>query len=131
MDKPFWQETSETNRTGFSQTREQGGQLGQLGQFGRAEYGENLEYEYSDAFSQKREDTERQWQHDLQFLAESVQGRRFLKYLLDFAGIFDAMPVGSKDIYAYYEGRRSMGLMLYHGLYGINPRYLIDIQGEK
>lgn len=84
-----------------------------------------------DAEFQDAERAERQLQNDLKSMADTVHGRRFLKYLLDCAGVFESMPVGSRDMYAYCEGRRSMGLMLYHRLQALDPQYLITIQGGK
>lgn len=77
------------------------------------------------------EETDRQIQNDLLSLAKTPQGRRFLKYLLEAAGVFESMPVANQAMYAYCEGRRSMGLMLYHRLYALGPQYLIQIQGEQ
>lgn len=87
--------------------------------------------EYGDGGYSAAERAERQLQNDLKSMADTVQGRRFLKYLLDCSGVFESMPVGNKDMYAYCEGRRSMGLMLYHRLQALDPQYLITIQGGK
>lgn len=76
-----------------------------------------------------------QFQADLLFIAKSEQGRRFLKDLLLAAGVFAEIPVANPNLYAYYEGRRSLGLMLYHRLYALGSKnganYLMQIQEQE
>lgn len=74
---------------------------------------------------------EGQFQADLLFIAQSEQGRRFLKDLLLAAGVFAEIPVANPNLYAYFEGRRSLGLMLYHRLYALGAKYLIQIQEQE
>ncbi len=72
-----------------------------------------------------------QFQADLQFIIQSEQGRRFLKDLLLAAGVFQEIPVANPHLYAYLEGKRSLGLMLYHRLYALGAKYLIQIQEQE
>lgn len=74
---------------------------------------------------------EGQFQADLLLIAQSEQGRRFLKDLLLAAGVFAEIPVANPNLYAYFEGRRSLGLMLYHRLYALGAKYLIQIQEQE
>lgn len=79
----------------------------------------------------EQKDAAGQFQADLQFIAQSEQGRRFLKDLLLASGVFAEIPVANPNMYAYYEGRRSLGLMLYHRLYALGADYLIQIQEQE
>lgn len=68
-------------------------------------------------------------QKDLQFLLETPQGKRFFKALLQSTYVFESMPINNKEWYAWYEGRRSIGLMLYHRVLALGIHYLNQIQG--
>lgn len=72
-----------------------------------------------------------QFQSDLLHLTQSAQGRRFLKQLLLITGVFEEIPIGNAAYYAYLEGKRSLGLMLYHRLYALGAGYLMQIQEQK
>ncbi len=72
-----------------------------------------------------------QFQSDLLYIAQSVQGRRFLGQLLMMTGVFEEIPIGNAAYYAYLEGKRSLGLMLYHRLYALGINYLAQIQEQK
>lgn len=72
-----------------------------------------------------------QFEADLLHITQSVQGRRFLKQLLYETGVFAEIPVGNANIYAYLEGKRSLGLMLYHRLYALGANTLIQIQEQE
>lgn len=72
-----------------------------------------------------------QFQADLLHITQSVQGRRFLRQLLLMTGVFEEIPIGNAAYYAYLEGRRSLGLMLYHRLYALGINYLAQIQEQK
>lgn len=74
---------------------------------------------------------EEQFQADLLHITQSAQGRRFLKQLLYDTGIFAEIPIGNANVYAYLEGKRSLGLMLYHRLYALGANYLIQIQEQE
>lgn len=69
-------------------------------------------------------------QKDLQFLLESPQGKRFIKALFQSTYVFESMPIGNKEWYAWHEGRRSIGLMLYHRVLALGINYLMPLQGE-
>lgn len=86
---------------------------------------------WQDGGEEREKMQEERLRADLQWLAGQAQGRRFLKYLFGVSGIFEAMPVGNHDMYAYCEGRRSMGLMLYHAVYALGAEHIIKIQGEE
>lgn len=72
-----------------------------------------------------------QFQADLLHITQSVQGRRFLKRLLYETGVFAEIPVANANVYAYLEGKRSLGLMLYHRLYALGANCLIQIQEQE
>lgn len=72
-----------------------------------------------------------QFQADLLHITQSIQGRRFLKQLLYETGVFAEIPVGNANVYAYLEGKRSLGLMLYHRLYALGANTLIQIQEQE
>lgn len=92
------------------------------------EYGEQTERAEQARQEQLKQE---QLQADLLHISQSVQGRRFLKELLWETGVFAEIPVGNANVYAYLEGKRSLGLMLYHRLYALGANYLIQIQEQE
>lgn len=89
--------------------------------------------EYSEQTEQDRQEQIRQeqFQADLLHITQSVQGRRFLKRFLHETGIFAEIPIANANVYAYLEGKRSLGLMLYHRLYALGANCLIQIQEQE
>lgn len=107
-EKDFWQTKASPLQDEENGQAEQNAQNGQAGQF-----------------------RQEQFQSDLLHLTQSVQGRRFLRQLLVMTGVFEEIPIGNAAYYAYLEGRRSLGLMLYHRLYELGINYLVQIQEQK
>lgn len=134
MHKDFWRENARNGQSGETGSDSFGtfGSFDSLDSFGGAQAASAALYGREDAeYAENGEDADRRLQSDLLTLAKMPQGRRFLKHLLDTAGVFEPMPVNSQALYAYCEGRRSMGLMLYRRLYALGPQYIIQIQGEQ
>ncbi|MDE5680780.1 MAG: hypothetical protein K2I05_00310 [Mailhella sp.] len=70
-------------------------------------------------------------QNDLSYLVQNAQGRRFLKHLFAETGVFETIPIQNKKSYAYFEGKRSIGLALYHRLYALDPEHILHIQKQN
>lgn len=62
----------------------------------------------------------KQRQDDLEFLLKQPSGKRFIAGMLAEAGVFDKTFTGNSKTY-YNEGRRSIGLELFHEIMDFNP----------
>ena len=69
-------------------------------------------------------------QSDLLHMLRSPQGRRFIRRIFRMCGVFNHMPVGDSAIYAWHEGRRSIGLSLYHQVFGLGQNFINQLLQE-
>ena len=67
---------------------------------------------------------------DLLALLNTPQGRRFLRRMLRACGVFDYIPVGDAALYAWHEGRRSVGLIIYHQVFELGANFINQLLGE-
>lgn len=71
----------------------------------------------------------KQRQNDLEFLLKNPSGKRFIAGLLAEAGVFDKTFTGNSKTY-YNEGRRSIGLDLFHEIMDFNPAAFTEMWQE-
>ena len=69
-------------------------------------------------------------QSDLLSVLGTVQGRRLVRRMFRACGVFDYMPVGDAALYAWHEGRRSVGLVLYHQVFALGANFINQLLGE-
>lgn len=67
---------------------------------------------------------------DLLAVLGTAQGRRLLRRVFRTCGVFDYMPVGDAALYAWHEGRRSVGLVLYHQVFALGANFINQLLGE-
>lgn len=67
---------------------------------------------------------------DLLTVLGTAQGRRLVRRMFRACGVFDYMPVGDAALYAWHEGRRSVGLILYHQVFGLGANFINQLLGE-
>lgn len=61
---------------------------------------------------------------DLLSVLASPQGRRFLRRIFRACGVFDYTPIGDTALYAWHEGRRSIGLIVYHSVFELGANFI-------
>lgn len=61
---------------------------------------------------------------DLLSVLATPQGRRFLRRLFRSCGVFDYTPIGDSALYAWHEGRRSIGLIVYHSVFELGANFI-------
>ena len=67
---------------------------------------------------------------DLLAVLSTAQGRRLVRRMFRACGVFDYMPVGDAALYAWHEGRRSVGLILYHQVFALGANFINQLLGE-
>ncbi len=76
------------------------------------------------------QDDENLVQSDLLAVLGTPQGRRFIRRIFRACGVFEAMPVGDQNLYAWHEGRRSIGLVLYHRIFALGANFTNQLLTE-
>ncbi len=69
-------------------------------------------------------------QSDLLTVLGTAGGRRFVRRIFNACNVFEHMPVGDKSLYAWHEGRRSIGLCLYHQTLSLGPNFINQLLNE-
>lgn len=67
---------------------------------------------------------------DLLTVLSSVQGRRFVRRIFRTCHVFDSIPVGEANLHAWHEGRRSVGLIVYHQVFGLGANFINQLLSE-
>lgn len=67
---------------------------------------------------------------DLLAVLSTPQGRRFLRRLFRSCGVFDYIPITDQSLYAWHEGRRSIGLIVYHSVFELGANFINQLLTE-
>ncbi len=76
-------------------------------------------------------DDENLSQSDLLAVLGTASGRRFVRRIFRACNVFEFMPVGDANLYAWHEGRRSIGLGLYQQVFGLGQNFINQLLNEE
>ncbi len=70
-------------------------------------------------------------QSDLLAILGTASGRRFIRRIFRACNVFEFMPVGEASLYAWHEGRRSIGLSLYQQIFALGQNFINQLLNEE
>lgn len=89
-----------------------------------------MENKQKEALYDGQAETE-EFKNDLRTVLASPQGRRFLRRLLLSCHLFEAIPISDKASFAWYEGQRDLGLVLYHQIASLGQNHMNQLFTEE